>query len=120
MTGGLDEQVNEHDDEKDEDVEEQPLHAYHKLQKPIIIGSRRKISKITNCPHTHKKHYAKGMCNYCYHMYGRNSKASYCKHTNRQVYAKGLCHKCYNALYYKRCKDEVNGEDMDEQTQLEM
>ena len=51
----------------------------------------RKKREITRCPHTHMQHYAKGMCNHCYHVYGRNGKATRCEHTDRSNYAKGLC-----------------------------
>ena len=58
--------------------------------------------KITNCHHKDRKHYAKGMCNYCYHKYGRSNKASACLHTDKVVYAKGLCHLCYHYKFQKR------------------
>ena len=38
----------------------------------------RKAKTITRCPHTEMKHYAKGMCNHCYHLFGRNSLAHAC------------------------------------------
>lgn len=51
----------------------------------------RKKREITNCPHKSMQHYAKGMCNHCYHLYGRQGKADKCEHTDRNNYAKGLC-----------------------------
>ena len=59
----------------------------------------RKKREITRCPHTHMQHYAKGMCNHCYHVYGRNGKATKCEHTDRNNYAKGLCQNCYFSFY---------------------
>ena len=62
--------------------------------------------QITNCKHINAKHYAKGMCNYCYHVYGRNKKANNCPHQNKLVYAKGMCHRCYNSsLKHQTNKD---------------
>ena len=67
---------------------------------------------ILNCPHRNAKHYAKvtlllfmdlqGMCNHCYHKYGRNSNATSCRHTDRLVYAKGKCQNCYLNDYNKQ------------------
>ncbi|CAG9333772.1 unnamed protein product [Blepharisma stoltei] len=31
----------------------------------------KKLMRVTACPHVNKKHYARGMCNMCYHRYGR-------------------------------------------------
>ena len=67
-----------------------------------ITNRSRKKKEVTNCKHTLAKHYAKGMCNYCYHVYGRNKKASVCPHKDQLVYAKGRCHKCYNASFIKK------------------
>lgn len=54
--------------------------------------------KATLCPHTNAKHYAKGMCNQCYHTYGRvqkAGKATECPHHDRPAYAKHMCRNCY-------------------------
>lgn len=48
------------------------------------------------------KHYAKGMCNLCYHLYGRNKNASKCEHTFCPSYAKGMCQNCYFNTYNKK------------------
>jgi hypothetical protein len=32
---------------------------------------KRRTAQILKCPHLNQKHYAKGMCNHCYHKYGR-------------------------------------------------
>ena len=74
-----------------------------KQEKMIQIDlSSKKISKvkvITDCQHTDRKVYAKGMCNYCYHMFGRNFKlATACKHKNRKAYAKNKCNSCYQMM----------------------
>jgi hypothetical protein len=48
------------------------------------------LSKIINtCGHPEDEHYAKKMCNNCYHKYGRNKKPWNCKHD--KLYACGLC-----------------------------
>ena len=36
----------------------------------------RSAKKVTNCKHVDAKHYARGMCNYCYHVYGRDKMAT--------------------------------------------
>ena len=46
---------------------------------------------MTACPHIERKHYAKNMCNNCYHRSGRNRLAWNCQHLDRQHYAKGKC-----------------------------
>lgn len=58
-------------------------------------------AKVTMCPHTTAKHYAKGMCNHCYHKFGRNSMATECEHTDRMAYAKNKCQNCYLNDYNK-------------------
>jgi hypothetical protein len=57
--------------------------------------------EVFKCPHKNQKHYAKGMCNHCYHKYGRNSYADACSHSDRLVYAKGKCQNCYLNDYNK-------------------
>ena len=56
---------------------------------------------MTNCKHLDRKHYARGMCNYCYHVYGRDKMATNCPHQTDFNYAKGMCHSCYNAQSMK-------------------
>jgi hypothetical protein len=63
-------------------------------------GSRRKMS-VSRCPHPDRKHYAKGMCNNCYHKQGRNKLAWLCEHKDRQAYAKGKCQNCYLNEYHR-------------------
>lgn len=61
----------------------------------------RKRMNVFRCPHTDRKHYAKNMCNNCYHKQGRNKKATKCPHRDRQNYAKGKCQNCYLNDYHK-------------------
>lgn len=61
----------------------------------------RKRMNVFRCPHTDRKHYAKNMCNNCYHKQGRNKKATKCPHKERQNYAKGKCQNCYLNDYHK-------------------
>ena len=64
--------------------------------------SGRKKGRITACPHTDLPLYAMGMCNHCYHKYGRSAMASDCPHAGqRLVYAKGKCQSCYINDYNK-------------------
>jgi hypothetical protein len=66
-----------------------------------VAKSGRKPGTITNCPHKHLKHFAKGMCNHCYHRFGRGGNATNCVHTDRRNYAKGMCQNCYINTYNK-------------------
>ena len=48
-----------------------------------------------------------GMCNHCYHKYGRNALATDCIHAGqRKVYAKGKCQSCYINDYNKMRRRE--------------
>lgn len=69
----------------------------NKLQK-----KGRKPVQVTNCKHVDRKHFAKGMCNHCYHRYGRSSPATECEHSDRQNYAKGMCQNCYLKIYNRK------------------
>ena len=63
----------------------------------------RKKGKITKCPHFNLPLYAKGMCNHCYHKYGRSLMATDCAHANvRPIYARGKCQSCYINDYNKK------------------
>ena len=66
----------------------------------------RKKQFIHSCPHKDAKHYAKGMCNHCYHMFGRNNAglATKCEHTDKRNYCKGLCLNCYINFYNRTTK----------------
>lgn len=79
----------------------------------LVFGdlSKRKCREVTACPHTDRKHYAKNMCNNCYHRQGREKQAWVCPHSDRSHYAKGKCQFCYLQQYHKsrvfgkrRCK----------------
>lgn len=61
----------------------------------------RPTMKITKCPHTDWKHYAKNMCNNCYHKLGRKKMAWECPHSDKHNYAKGKCQSCYLNDYHK-------------------
>jgi hypothetical protein len=81
--------------------------AQKKLKANLVKGkectrSKHLGGKIFRCPHTSLKHYAKGMCNHCYHNFGRTSLATNCTHKDRFTYAKGLCQPCYAAQYNKK------------------
>ena len=74
-------------------------------EEPVIEVKNRKKREITRCPHPEAKHYAKGMCNHCYHLYGRSSLATKCEHKDRLVYAKGMCQNCYFLSYNTKKKE---------------
>ncbi|CAG9335716.1 unnamed protein product [Blepharisma stoltei] len=71
--------------------------------KEILESGPIKASKkmITACPHVDRRHYAKSMCNNCYHTNGRPYKAWNCPHKDRQLYAKGMCQFCYLQSYHR-------------------
>lgn len=51
------------------------------------------------CGHDKLPHYAKGMCNNCYHRKGRTKKPWNCPH--EKLYAVGMCQNCYTNNYNK-------------------
>ena len=61
----------------------------------------KQVMKITKCPHTSRKHYAKNMCSSCYRKYGRNQYAHKCPHKDRLLYSMGMCQTCYLSDYHK-------------------
>jgi hypothetical protein len=73
----------------------------HSYDNDIETKAGRKPGSITNCRHTHLKHFAKGMCNHCYHRFGREALADSCPHTDKKRYAKGKCQNCYINDYNK-------------------
>ena len=86
-----------------------------KVDLPAVVASQQEKKKsnkgrkkqfINNCPHTDAKHYAKGMCNHCYHMFGRNNAglATQCEHKTKRNYCKGLCLNCYINFYNRSTK----------------
>ena len=81
------------------------IQLQHKPSTPTTKQAVRKGKPpvaVTKCRHKTAKHYARGMCNSCYHSYGRTVRASKCEHTDKQVYARGLCQQCYSKEQYKR------------------
>ena len=63
--------------------------------------TKRRCKAVTACPHPDRKHYAKNMCNNCYHREGRSKLAWACPHTDRNFYAKGKCQFCYLQQYHR-------------------
>ena len=61
--------------------------------------------KITKCPHTQRKHYAKNMCSSCYRKLGRNQLAWNCDHKEKLNYSGGMCQTCYLSHYHQRTKE---------------
>ena len=51
--------------------------------------------EITNCPHTDRRYYAKGMCHLCYRNSDEYPRAA-C-HPDKPHMAKGMCKNCYDA-----------------------
>ena len=69
---------------------------------------KKKSKTVTACPHSARKHYAKNMCNNCYHRLGRDKTAWNCEHKDRKHYAKGKCQFCYLKHYNKnRMENEI-------------
>ena len=95
-------------------------------QQPLLIGKKRRRHKkkveelsdgksgtnfsqrvkkvITNCEHSDREFYAKGMCKNCYHKRGRNKPAECCP--KKKMYALGLCQNCYMKHYGKEKRKE--------------
>jgi hypothetical protein len=69
-----------------------------------LESSDRPKMMVTACEHTDRKHYAKNMCNNCYHIFGRGKTAWACPHQDRKLYAKGKCHECYLEYYHSMQK----------------
>ena len=84
--------------------EPQPIylstHFYSNELAGNILKSKR--NKITACPHTDQRHYAKNMCSNCYRKLGREKLAWDCEHLDQPLYAKGKCHICYIDDYNRR------------------
>ena len=66
--------------------------------------SQRVKKVITNCEHSDREFYAKGMCKNCYHKRGRNKPAECCP--KKKMYALGLCQNCYMKHYGKEKRKE--------------
>ena len=75
--------------------------------KQVRRKSGPKKGVVTACQHTDLPLYALGMCNHCYHKYGRTGMATHCSHAGqRKVYAKGKCQSCYINDYNKMKRRE--------------
>jgi hypothetical protein len=85
--------------EKDSNLENQEIEDMLKLQDDC--QNEYSTRKENTCPHTDKRHYAKNMCNACYHRQGRVKKAWLCAHTTKIHYARGKCRNCYLNTYHK-------------------
>lgn len=68
-------------------------------ESPKLLTRKRKPRNITDCPHTDRKHYAKNMCENCYHTLGRRKQPWKCEHADKYHYAHGLCQNCYQIQY---------------------
>jgi len=68
----------------------------------------KKIRKTNTCGHPERAHYAKNMCNQCYHKHGRTKKPWKCNH--EKLYAHGLCQNCYINAYNKKRSQKVKDE----------
>lgn len=79
------------------------------IRVPVVaVRSGRKPGVITKCPHSSLKHFAKGMCNHCYHRYGRKSMVTNCEHKDRRNYAKGKCQNCYINDYNRSKRESLS------------
>mgnify|MGYP000905981286 FL=1 len=79
------------------------------IRVPVVaVRSGRKPGVITKCPHSSLKHFADGMCNHCYHRYGRKSMVTNCEHKDRRNYAKGKCQNCYINDYNRSKRESLS------------
>lgn len=76
-----------------------------KLPSIFTDETKKKSKTVTACPHSARKHYAKNMCNNCYHRLGRDKTAWNCEHHDKKHYAKGMCQFCY-LKQYNRTRQE--------------
>jgi hypothetical protein len=76
------------------------------MRVPSNLRARKIIQRtkrvITNCEHKDRPHFAKGMCCYCYHKFGRQNPTTNCPHTEKRSYAKGMCQNCYVNDYNRK------------------
>jgi len=85
--------------------------AYGESAESVLSSKSKKISKKVNvCGHPERPHYAKNLCNQCYHKFGRTKKPWKCNH--EKLYAHGLCQNCYINAYNKK-RNEKNKEQKD-------
>jgi len=74
----------------------------------LFDNKSKKIRKTNTCGHPERAHYAKNMCNQCYHKHGRTKKPWKCNH--EKLYAHGLCQNCYINAYNKKRSQKVKDE----------
>jgi len=70
-----------------------------------LSAQSKKIKKSNICGHPERPHYAKNMCNQCYHKLGRTKKPWKCNH--EKLYAHGLCQNCYINAYNKKRNEKL-------------
>lgn len=87
------------------DPQEIPNTLKESLPNIFTNEPHKKCKAVTACPHSARKHYAKNMCNNCYHRQGRDKTAWLCEHSDRKLYAKGLCQFCYFKHYNQARQD---------------
>eukprot|EP01015_Nassula_variabilis_P032107 TRINITY_DN73_c0_g3_i2.p1 TRINITY_DN73_c0_g3~~TRINITY_DN73_c0_g3_i2.p1 ORF type:complete len:115 (-),score=15.48 TRINITY_DN73_c0_g3_i2:108-425(-) len=91
----------------------QNMESIQKQQR--LIGVTKQIIKkkrSNKCGHPERDHYAKDMCNNCYHKYGRNKKPWRCSHD--RLYAHGLCQNCYINNYNKKKLENTKSIDSEQ------
>ena len=93
-------------DESKKEENEAKQQSQEAEQPKKTSNSRKYI--IDKCPHTTRKYYAKGMCNHCYHHFGRPNLATKCIHKDRMNFAKNMCLGCYqkNKFLMKKLKHQ--------------
>lgn len=56
-----------------------------------LINFKKEPKTNTVCGHLHLRHYARNMCHRCYHQRRIDKLATNCPHTSRALYARGMC-----------------------------
>lgn len=90
----------EAENELKNELKEDQTSMKKKMYSFILYFSKKK----NKCGHDDKTHYAKGMCNNCYHKYGRTKKPWNCPHD--KFYAAGMCQNCYINNYNRKKRSE--------------
>mmetsp|Transcript_12801 Transcript_12801/g.23844 ORF Transcript_12801/g.23844 Transcript_12801/m.23844 type:complete len:123 (+) Transcript_12801:398-766(+) len=73
----------------------------------VLTEKKKGHKKISDCPHTYRKYYAKSMCRNCYQKVGRKTKAWNCEHLRETSFAGGKCQSCYMKSYYQAKKSKL-------------
>ena len=84
----------------------------------ISLNNKRARRPILNCPHTERKHYAKNMCQNCYHRRGKTKMAYACGHPNKSHYSSGMCQNCYLAKYYLKRKEKKTQKNIEAKSKI--